>query len=82
MKYIVYLTTNTKNKKIYVGVHQTINPDIFDGYIGCGVKISSPSTYKNSKTPFQFAVNKHGVDSFRRATLKIFDNVINQISKL
>ena len=32
MKYIVYLTTNTKNNKIYVGVHGTENPEKFDGY--------------------------------------------------
>ncbi len=36
MNYIVYKTTNKINGKIYVGVHRT-NPDIFDGYIGCGV---------------------------------------------
>ena len=36
MNYIVYKTTNLINGKIYVGVHRT-NPDIFDGYIGCGV---------------------------------------------
>lgn len=35
MNYIVYKTTNLINGKIYVGVHRT-NPDIFDGYIGCG----------------------------------------------
>lgn len=39
MKYIVYLTTNLVNKKIYIGVHGTENPDKFDGYLGNGVKI-------------------------------------------
>lgn len=44
MKYIVYLTKNLKSKingtnKIYIGVHKTENPEIFDGYIGCGVYI-------------------------------------------
>lgn len=42
MKYIVYLTRNVKNNKIYIGVHKTENPDIFDGYIGCGVNIFLP----------------------------------------
>ena len=75
MKYIVYLTTNTINKKIYVGVHQTENPDIFDGYLGCGVVINQSSTYKFSKTVFQAAVNKYGVKSFIRKTIQVFDNV-------
>jgi hypothetical protein len=57
MKYIVYLTKNLKSKinginKIYVGVHKTKNPEIFDGYIGCGVYIQQPSTYMYPKTPF------------------------------
>ena len=44
MKYIVYLTKNKKSKingqyRIYIGVHATEHPEVFDGYIGCGVKI-------------------------------------------
>ena len=57
MKYIVYLTKNKLEKvnginRIYIGVHATENPAIFDGYIGCGVYINQPSTYINPKTPF------------------------------
>lgn len=79
MKYIVYLTTNLKStvngiNRIYIGVHKTENPDIFDGYIGCGVKINSPSTYMYPKTPFQYAVKKYGVDAFKREVLFIFDS--------
>ena len=73
MKYIVYLTVCTANNKIYIGVHQTENPDIFDGYIGCGVRINVPSSYKKSKTPFQYAVNKYGIDKFKRITLRVFN---------
>lgn len=73
MKYIVYLTTNLVNNKIYIGVRETENPEIFDGYIGCGVMVNSPSTYKKSKTAFQYAVNKYGPKSFRRTTLAICD---------
>lgn len=73
MKYIVYLTICTANNKFYIGVHQTENPDIFDGYIGCGVHINKPSSYKRSKTPFQYAVNKYGVDKFKRITLRVFN---------
>ena len=71
-KFIVYLTVNTANKKIYIGVHKT-NPEKFDGYIGCGVIVTQPNTYKNSSTHFQYAVNKYGVDKFIRFTLYEFD---------
>lgn len=78
MKYIVYLTKNLKSfvrdlHRIYVGVHKTENPEIFDGYIGCGVRINRPSSYMYPKTPFQHAVKKYGVDAFERTVLYIFD---------
>lgn len=73
MKYIVYLTTNIKNNKIYVGVHETENPEIFDGYLGNAVNRNRPSTIKNPKEPFQYAVKKYGFDSFRRSIIKVFD---------
>lgn len=72
-KYIVYLTVNTVNYKIYIGVHKTNTPLEFDGYLGCGVKVSKPSSYMLSRTPFQRAVCKYGPDKFRRKTLKVFD---------
>lgn len=37
MKYIVYRTTCLINNKIYVGVHHTDDPNIFDGYLGRGL---------------------------------------------
>lgn len=79
MKYIVYLTTNIKSKinginRIYIGVHKTKDPNIFDGYIGCGVHVGQPSTYMYPKTPFQYAVKKYGTDSFQRSILYVFDN--------
>ena len=74
-KYIVYQTTNKINNKIYIGVHCTNNPDGFDGYIGCGVRITQPCTYKNPKTPFQYAVKKYGVDAFVGTTLFEYDNL-------
>lgn len=86
MKYIVYLTTNLKSQinginRIYIGVHQTEDPSIFDGYIGCGCYINQPSTYMYPKTPFQYAVKKYGVNSFRREILFIFDNKHDAYSK-
>lgn len=77
MKYIVYLTTCLINKKIYIGVHETANPEIFDGYIGCGVFTYSPSSYNRAQTPFQNAVKKYGPKNFVRQTLKIFDNKVD-----
>lgn len=75
MKFIVYLTTNTINNKIYVGVHRTENPDVFDGYLGCGVKIDNCHSYNRAKAPFHYAVIKYGIHSFKRATLKVFDTL-------
>lgn len=79
MKYIVYLTTNQVNKKIYVGVHKTENPSKFDGYLGCGVNRNNPSSIFNAKTPFCFAVKKYGFDSFIRTTIKEFDSEIEAL---
>lgn len=74
MKYIVYETVCKTNNKIYVGVHSTENPEIFDGYLGCGCYIYRPATYQNANTPFKYAVKKYGVTNFIRTTLKVFDN--------
>lgn len=75
MKYIVYQTTNIKNNKIYIGVHKTLNPDIFDGYIGCGIKLNNPSSYMNPTTPLQYAVKKYGTATFKRSILASFDTL-------
>lgn len=68
LKYIVYITINTVNGKFYIGVHRT-NPEVFDGYIGCGIYHISSAT-KNF--PFHKAVRKYGVSAFKRTTIKIF----------
>ena len=73
MKYIVYKTTNIVNNYIYIGVHKTEDPNIFDYYIGNGVYINSPKTYEKSKTKFQQAVKEFGVKNFKREILAIFD---------
>ena len=74
-KYIVYQTTNLINSHIYIGIHGTENPDIFDGYLGNGIKINSPSSYMYPKTPMQYAVKKYGIKNFKRITLKVFDTL-------
>lgn len=74
MKYIVYQTTNLVNNKIYIGVHKTINPDIFDGYYGCGLSKSNNYWFlKNPYTPFHLAVAKYGLKNFKRTIISIFD---------
>lgn len=74
LKFIVYQTINIINNKIYVGVHGTKDPLTFDGYIGNGININHPSTYKNPKYPFQYAVNKYGTAAFKRSVLFIFED--------
>lgn len=80
MKYIVYLTTNMKSQinginRIYIGIHKTNNPSEFDGYLGDGVYTSKASTFMYPKSPFQCAIKKYGVQSFRREVLYIFDTL-------
>lgn len=74
MKYIVYLTTNLKNNKIYVGVHGTEDPNIFDGYIGNSINVfKCNNELKYPKIPFHKAVKKYGYNAFKRTTIQIFD---------
>ena len=75
MKYIVYETTNLVNGKVYIGCHKTIDPNKFDGYLGCGVLATQPWTYSHPKTHFQFAVKKYGPKNFLRKTLAVFDTL-------
>lgn len=74
-KWIVYLTVNKVNNKIYIGYHSTNDPTVNDLYLGNGIIASKPSTYKKSKTPFQYAVNKYGPKNFKRYTLRICDTL-------
>lgn len=48
--YLVYKTTNLKNGKFYIGVHETHNLD--DGYLGSG-KILRNSVYYHGKENFK-----------------------------
>ena len=69
LKYIFYITVNSINGKFYFGVHKT-NPQVFDGYIGCGIARQSQATLDIA---FHRAVKKYGYDNFKRTTIKIFD---------
>jgi hypothetical protein len=72
-RYIVYLTVNKVNGKIYVGVHKTNTPEKFDGYLGCGIwERKNGNPLPNPKTPLQKAVRKYGYGAFTRHTLMVF----------
>jgi len=60
MKYIIYKTTNIINRKIYIGVHATKNPDVFDGYLGSGKILKQ-------------AIKKYGEENFHREILHVFN---------
>lgn len=81
MKYIVFCTINQKDNRILIGVHGTNDPSMFDGYIGDNVYINQNSTFMYPKTPFQCAVKKYGVQSFKRITLYIYENYREAQSK-
>lgn len=72
--YIVYQTINIVNHKIYIGVHQTTTLE-FDGYLGNNCWNTAPSSYKNRKALLPRAIEKYGVSSFKRSTLKVFDKL-------
>lgn len=64
--YTVYKTTNTLNGKIYVGCH--ITNSLEDGYLGSGLCLIR-------------AVNKYGIDSFKKEILFCFDNKVEMFKK-
>ena len=71
--FIVYKTTCLINNKIYIGVHETNTPDLFDGYIGNSINIYNHKyALEHPKFPFHYAVIKYGVNSFKRETLFTF----------
>jgi len=58
-KFFVYETTNLKNGKFYIGVHETYNID--DGYLGSG------KVLRNS-------IHYHGKENFKREVLEFCEN--------
>lgn len=71
MEYIVYLTRNNINGKIYVGVHQTEDYKVFDGYLGSGISKKDQSKLLHPKTPIAFAIKKYGFKNFSRSVIKV-----------
>lgn len=72
MKWIVYCTTCLVNGKIYIGVHKTLNPNVWDGYIGGGHYVGE--SLPNPNTAYEYALKKHGYKNFRQHVLFIFDD--------
>lgn len=86
MKYIVFITTNKKHKinginRIYIGFHETENPEIFDGYLGDNVYKQQASSFKYPKTPFQYAVKKYGTNAFERTIIGIYKDKKEAMNK-
>lgn len=58
MRYTIYQTTNKINGKIYIGKHQTENPN--DAYLGSGIALRN-------------AIKKYGIENFEKVILFDFD---------
>lgn len=66
MQYTIYQTTNQINGKIYIGKHETQNPD--DSYLGSGVALNR-------------AIKKHGRENFVKEVLFVFDTAEEMYAK-
>lgn len=66
MFYLVYKTTNLLDGKFYIGTHRTTN--IHDGYMGSGKYL-------------KHAIEKFGIENFRREILFTFDNANDMFAK-
>ena len=66
MFYTVYKTTNLINKKIYIGVHKTLNPN--DSYIGSGKILAD-------------AILKYGKENFVKEVLFVFSTLLEAYNK-
>lgn len=66
MYYTIYKTTNLINQKIYIGKHQTENPN--DDYFGSGKHLTK-------------SIKKHGKETFHKEILFIFDTELEMNQK-
>jgi len=66
MLYTIYKVTNNLNGKIYIGKHQTADPN--DGYYGSGKAIKN-------------AIKKHGKENFTKEVLYVFETEVEMNAK-
>lgn len=66
LKFTVYKTINLLNGMIYIGKHQTKNPD--DEYLGSGKRL-------------KYAIKKYGIENFKKEVLFIFESEEEMNSK-
>ncbi|MCB0367963.1 MAG: GIY-YIG nuclease family protein [Bdellovibrionales bacterium] len=59
MKFIIYKITNKLDGKIYIGKHQTLDPN--DDYMGSGKRLG-------------YAKEKYGIEHFEKEVLFVYDN--------
>lgn len=64
--FIIYKTTNIKNNKFYIGMHQT--DDLDDGYLGSGTRLSRSIRY-------------HGKENFKKKILHLLESKEEMIQK-
>lgn len=70
LKYLLFKTAF--GDRIYYGIHEQADPEIFDGYLGQGVYRDDPESYRQGKQSLHQAILRHGLRSFRRSTLGIY----------
>lgn len=66
MYYTIYKTTNLINNKIYIGLHETDDPE--DNYLGSGIFLKQ-------------AIKKYGSENFKKDVLFVFNSKEEMIKK-